>query len=136
MAKHNHEDADDSGSNAVRLDKWLWAARFFKTRALAHAAVEGGKVSVNGGRAKPGREVSVGQELSITTPSGEITVIVAALARQRGPAAVAALLYQETAASVAARRAAATLNEFVDRAGPAKRPYGEARRALRRLKEG
>jgi ribosome-associated heat shock protein Hsp15 len=87
----------------MRLDKWLWAARFFKTRRLAVEAIEGGRVSVNGDRAKPAKEVRVGDELAIRRPPYEHRVVVKGLALQRGSAAIAAQLYEETEESRARR---------------------------------
>jgi len=80
----------------MRLDKWLWVARFFKTRRLAVEAVEGGRVSVNGERAKPAKELKVGDALSIRRAPFEHRVVVRGLAAQRGSAAVAQALYDET----------------------------------------
>jgi ribosome-associated heat shock protein Hsp15 len=87
----------------VRIDKWLWAARFFKTRSVATEAVAGGPVKVNGERAKPSREVLVGDRLEIRRDQQRWTVDVRALAERRGPAAAAAELYEETEESKAAR---------------------------------
>lgn len=87
----------------VRLDKWLWAARFFKTRSLASEAVKGGKVHVNGSRVKPSRPLQVGDRLEITRGEVHQTVIVQGLSDRRGPATVAAELYEETADSIARR---------------------------------
>lgn len=81
---------------AVRLDKWLWAARFFKTRSLATDAVKGGKVHVNGERAKPGKDARAGMSLRVRTQGAEFEIVIVALSDQRGPAAAAALLYEET----------------------------------------
>jgi ribosome-associated heat shock protein Hsp15 len=86
-----------------RLDKWLWCARFFKTRSLATEAVLGGRVHVNGERVKPAKDVAVGDTLEITVATVRRTVVVSALADQRGPASVAATLYEETPESVEAR---------------------------------
>ncbi|HTO19319.1 MAG TPA: S4 domain-containing protein [Pseudomonas sp.] len=91
----------------VRLDKWLWAARFFKTRALAKAAIEGGKVQHRGERCKPGKEPKVGEEYLIRTGFDERTVRVLALSDVRRGAPEAQLLYQETEESVARREEAA-----------------------------
>jgi ribosome-associated heat shock protein Hsp15 len=92
---------------AVRIDKWLWAARFFKTRSLATEAVAGGRVHVNGSRVKPAREVRVGETVEVTLGAGlKRTVIVDALADRRGPATAAATLYTETQESLAARERA------------------------------
>ena len=89
----------------VRLDKWLWAARFFKTRSLASEAIQGGKVHLNGQRVKPSKEVHVGQELTVRAGWSERTVIVTAISARRGPASVAQGLYAETEASLARRSA-------------------------------
>src|SRR5216117_3679409 len=88
----------------VRVDKWLWAARFFKTRGAATEAVLGGHVQVNGARVKPAREVVVGDRLEITRSSERWTVIVTGLADRRGSASVAATLYDETPESVDERQ--------------------------------
>ena len=87
----------------MRLDKWLWAARFFKTRTLAVEAVEGGRVSVNGDRAKPAKELRIGDTLSIRRPPFEHVVRVRELSDKRGSAAVAAALFEETEESRARR---------------------------------
>jgi ribosome-associated heat shock protein Hsp15 len=86
-----------------RVDRWLWAARFFKTRALARKAIEAGKVEVNDARAKPARNIGVGDHLRIGTPAATFEVIVDALNRQRRPAAEARQLYTETEESRIAR---------------------------------
>jgi ribosome-associated heat shock protein Hsp15 len=87
----------------MRLDKWLWAARFFKTRTLAVEAVTGGRVSINGEHAKPAKEVKVGDRIAIRRPPFEHVVVVKALSDKRGPAAAAALLYEESEESRARR---------------------------------
>lgn len=88
----------------VRLDKWLWAARFFKTRALATEAVQGGRVHLNGQRAKPSKDVRLGDELVITRPgAAPVTLHVRAVSDRRGPASEAQQLYEETAESTEAR---------------------------------
>ncbi len=87
----------------VRIDKWLWAARFFKSRSLATEAVKGGLVQANGARVKPSREIQAGDRLEITLGPERRTVVVAATAGRRGPAKEAALLYDETAESIAGR---------------------------------
>jgi ribosome-associated heat shock protein Hsp15 len=86
-------------SDRVRLDKWLWAARFFKTRSLATEAVAGGKVEVNGERAKPAKALKPGDEVRLRSGPCEHILIVRALAERRGSAAVAQTLYEETEAS-------------------------------------
>src|SRR5918994_6487361 len=97
----------EEGLGKVRLDKWLWAARFFKTRALAAEAVEGGKIQVNGDRPKRARPVQVGDELRIRLGPYEHIISVRALSDRRGPATQAAGLYEESAASRSAREALA-----------------------------
>jgi len=86
-------------SDRVRLDKWLWAARFFKTRSLATEAVAGGKVEVNGEHAKPAKAIKPGDEVRVRLGPYEHTLMVRALSERRGPASVAQTLYEETAAS-------------------------------------
>jgi ribosome-associated heat shock protein Hsp15 len=87
----------------VRLDKWLWAARFFKTRSLAVEALLAGRVDVNGAPAKPSREVHVGDTVCVRRPPSACTIVVRALSHVRGPAPVAQALYDETPESLAAR---------------------------------
>jgi len=89
--------------DCVRIDKWLWAARFFKTRSAATEAVLGGHVHVNDARVKPSKEVAEGDLVEVTRATERWTVVVTALAERRGPAAVAATLYEETPESAAAR---------------------------------
>src|SRR6478736_3514709 len=98
--------ANDSSSDrdGVRIDKWLWAARFFKTRSLATEAVLGGRVQLNGARVKPSKDVAVGDTLAVRNGEVQWTVAVRALAEKRGPASVAATLYEESPESVEARR--------------------------------
>ena len=120
----------------TRLDKWLWAARFFKTRALAADAIESGKVEVNGDRPKRGRAVHVGAHLMIRLGPYEHHVVVRGLSGRRGPAPVAKELYEETADSLAAReRVAERLRSapppvFYEGGRPTKRD----RRAIERLR--
>ncbi|MFQ5936695.1 MAG: RNA-binding S4 domain-containing protein, partial [Acidiferrobacterales bacterium] len=94
--------------HTVRLDKWLWAARFFKTRPLATEAVTGGKVYVNGVRAKPGRVLSVGDAVTVRRGPYLFDVIVRGLAGRRGPASLAAELYEESKESRENRARVAT----------------------------
>ena len=89
--------------NGVRIDKWLWAARFFKTRGAATEAVSGGHVHVDGERVKPARDVKVGDRLEIRRGQQRFTVTVMGLAERRGPASAAAELYEEDPESIAAR---------------------------------
>jgi ribosome-associated heat shock protein Hsp15 len=88
---------------SVRIDKWLWAARFFKTRALAQKACELGRIHSNAVQAKAAREVRVGDVLQVRNEGGEFVIVVLALSEMRGPAAVAQTLYRETEASKEAR---------------------------------
>ncbi|TMK74114.1 MAG: RNA-binding S4 domain-containing protein [Actinobacteria bacterium] len=89
--------------DAVRIDKWLWAARFFKTRGTASEAVLGGRVHVNGARVKPAKDVRVGDTVEVTMRTSRRTVRVRGLSEKRGPASVAATLYDETPESIQAR---------------------------------
>lgn len=91
----------------VRLDKWLWAARFFKTRAMATEAIEGGHVHLNGDKVKPARPVRLGDALRIQAAHGEFEIKVLGLADKRGPAEVARTLYEETPESMEKRARAA-----------------------------
>ena len=101
----------EKDDDRVRLDKWLWAARFFKTRALAKAAIEGGKVHCRGERCKPSKEPKVGDELMLRCGFDERTVIIRALSVVRRGAPQAQALYEETADSIARREAAAALRK-------------------------
>jgi ribosome-associated heat shock protein Hsp15 len=98
--------ADQETNTPIRLDKWLWAARFFKTRSLAAEAITGGKISINGDRAKPSRLVQCGDRLAIRRSPYEWVVIVKNVSRLRGPASQAQQLYEETEASARKREAA------------------------------
>ncbi len=125
----------DSGANSLRADKWLWAARWFKTRALAVEALNGGKVHVNGIRVKPSRPLHVGDELRIRRSFDEYVVHVRALSARRGPAADARQLYEETAASIAAREQLAEQRKLQapSVAHPDRRPDKRARRQIVRF---
>ncbi len=100
--------ATETQDNAMRLDKWLWAARFYKTRTLAAEAVAGGKVKLNGERVKPAKVVRVNDAVRIARGPYEYVVRVLALSARRGSAKEAALLYEESESSQAARQALAT----------------------------
>ncbi len=119
----------------VRLDKWLWAARFFKTRALAVAAISGGHVHVNGQRVKPSRAVNVGDRLRIVRGHSTFEVVVRGLSERRGPAREAQQLYEETAESRARREREAEQRRLLRASGPvpAERPDRRARRRARAL---
>ena len=121
---------------SVRLDRWLWAARFFKTRSLAKTAIEGGKVHLDQHRVKPAKEVRIGQTLEIRKGDTVFEVVVDALSDKRGSAPVAQTLYTETEASVEQRHADAARRRM-ERAGlkvPESKPSKKQRRDLRRLK--
>ncbi len=120
---------------AVRIDKWLWAARFYKTRSAATEAVAGGKVEVNGERAKPARPVRPGDEIVVRQSPYQYAVVVTATGERRGSAAAAQALYRETDASRAAReRLAEQLRLAPKPVFSAGRPDKKERRALDRLR--
>ena len=126
-----------SPPDRLRLDKWLWAARFFKTRSLAKAAIEGGKVQLGGQRVKVSKEICVGDNLQIRQGWDQKEVVVMALSDQRRGAPEAQRLYEETPRSVqrreeeaAARKAAGGM---IDR--PARRPTKKQRRQIHRFKD-
>src|SRR5450830_443928 len=102
---------DDHAETKYRLDKWLWAARFFKTRSIATTAIETGKVHVDGDREKPTKEVKVGQVIHIRNKDFEVEVDVVALSNMRRGAPEAALLYAETTASISKRENAKATGE-------------------------
>jgi len=116
----------EGGARRVRLDKWLWAARFYKTRSQSSAAIKGGKVEAAGDRAKPSHKVGVGDTLSIRKGPYEFVVEVTGLAERRGSAEIARGLYTETADSVAQREDIAT-RIAADRAAMPKRWAGGGR---------
>jgi ribosome-associated heat shock protein Hsp15 len=125
--------------NKVRIDKWLWAARFFKTRSIATKAVSGGLVHVNGERCKPSREVSPGDELRITRGKEEFVIVVTGLRERRGSATLARALYDETEASLKARETAREqrrLMAAVRGLDPVRRPSKRGRRLIRRFIRG
>ncbi len=117
------KNTNTNTNTKVRLDKWLWAARFFKTRSLATNAVSGGKVYLNEQRIKPAKEVHIGDKLKIRTGYTERTVIVQALSIQRRSATEAVLLYKETPESIEKREQARLLH----RQNAALRPRGMGR---------
>ena len=130
------DDEDDAPAGKVRLDKWLWAARFFKTRALAAEAIDGGKVDVNGDRAKRSKLLQVGDHVRLRNGAIEWQLSVTAIAGRRGSAHVAQTLYEESADGKTRRLA---LQEQL-RTMPTAFAHGESRpgkqdrRAMRRLK--
>lgn len=122
-------------SEGIRIDKWLWAARFFKTRSMAQNAVAGGKVHVDGQRVKPARDVKPGDRLAITKGTVEFEVTVDAVTDKRGPAKQAETLYTESPESME-RRERARVAQKTRPPAPEKKPDKRQRRRLQRLKEG
>ncbi len=122
---------DQSADGKCRLDKWLWAARFYKTRSLATDAIDGGKVHLDGDRVKPAKEVRVGQLIHIRRKELDMEVVVKALSVTRRGAPEAALLYDETPESIAKRDDAAVTKE----ADHAKRERGAGRPTKRQLRD-
>ncbi len=122
-------------NDKVRIDKWLWAARFFKTRSLAAKAVSGGHVHVNSQRIKPSRLLQVGDELQIRRGWTEFVVIGQELSRRRGPAPVARTLYQETEDSLLQRERGAEQRrmERISQPRPDRRPDKRDRRKIRKF---
>jgi ribosome-associated heat shock protein Hsp15 len=136
MARPDHDDEAPAPAGKVRLDKWLWAARFFKTRALAAEAIDGGKVDVNGDRAKRSKLIQAGDRVQLRQGPVEWCVDVRDVSERRGPAEVARTLYEETVDGRARReRVQEQLRQM-----PTAFAYGDSkpgkrdRRALRRLK--
>ena len=120
----------------MRIDKWLWAARFFKTRALAVRACELGRIDSNGQKAKPAREVHTGDRLHIRNEGGEFQVDVLGLSEVRGPAAIAQTLYRETEESAELRKKVAAERKAIAQAFPMgeSKPSKRDRRELNRLR--
>ena len=120
----------------MRLDKWLWAARFYKTRRLAVEAIEKNQVQVNGDKAKPARTVNIEDTLTIQKSGETFIVIIDDLSDIRGPAKVAALLYHETEESLTKRMADRELKKLVHNPKPDKAPDKKDRQKLRDLRKG
>ncbi|MBD8163771.1 ribosome-associated heat shock protein Hsp15 [Erwinia persicina] len=123
-------------SEGVRLDKWLWAARFYKTRADAREMVEGGKVHYNGQRSKPSKQVEVAAELTLRQGNDQRTVVIEAISDKRGPATVAQQLYRETAESIEKREKVALARKMnaLTMPHPDRRPDKKERRDLMKFK--
>ncbi len=123
----------------IRLDKWLWTARFFKTRKLAADAISGGKVHVNNQRAKPGKDIKPGTLLSISKDGLRWDITIIALSKQRRPASEAVLLYEETAESLAKRQRQIIQQreqrELFDFSGQDHKPNKKERRLIHRFKQ-
>ncbi len=122
---------------STRLDKWLWAARFFKTRSVAREAVSGGKVHLNGNRAKPGRSLNIGDELRIQRGEEEYTITVLELSVRRGPAVVARTFYEESEESRLKREQLSEQRklEHQQHANRERRPDKRQRRRIVRFKQ-
>lgn len=138
MAHRRHDDEEDDdggGGNSLRVDKWLWCARFFKTRGLAQEAVDGGHVQLNGDRIKASRQVKPGDRLQIVRDRERFVVDVISIPERRGPAPEARSHYAETPESEAAR---AAVREFNRLSGPVSsgRPDKRERRDLMRVFKG
>lgn len=126
----------ESSVEPVRIDRWLWAARIFKTRNRAKEAVAGGKVHVNGSRVKPSRAVRVGETLSVTRERESIDLVVKSLSNRRGPASVAEELYDETSESIERRQQRSQQRGLLKDGfiASAKKPDKGERREIRRFK--
>ena len=120
---------------SMRVDKWLWAARFFKTRSISKAAIEGGKVHHNGERVKVSKEVRVGMELTIQQGFDRKTIVIKALSANRGAAPIAQQLYDETEVSVARRELLTTQRKLHNLARPEHRPSKKDRRQISKFKQ-
>ena len=120
---------------SMRVDKWLWAARFFKTRSIAKNAIEGGKVHHNGERVKVSREVRVGMELTIQQGIDKKTVVIKELSDVRGPAPVAQKLYEETEVSITRRELIASQRKLHNLARPDHRPSKKDRRDISKFRQ-
>lgn len=127
----------EAESKSVRLDKWLWAARFYKTRSIAREMIEGGKVDYNGSRAKPSRTVEVGARVRLLQGNDRREIIIRAISDVRGPASVAQTLYEETPESIQKREELQRIRKMATLIDPRPdtRPNKKERRALLSLKE-
>ncbi len=128
---------EDSGADRLRIDRWLWCARFFKSRSAAAEAVRGGRVRLNGGRVKPAHDVKPGDAVTIElgTRRDEREVTIAAIPARRGPASEAAMCYVESEESVARRRAAAEARALAPPPPTLGRPDKRTRRLLLRARD-
>lgn len=130
MPKQHEAESMD----AMRIDKWLWAARFFKTRSITKAAIEGGKVHHNNERVKVSRDVRIGMQLTIQQGFDKKTVVVKALSSVRGGAPIAQQLYEETTESIERRELHASQRKLHNLARPDHRPSKKDRRDINRFK--
>jgi ribosome-associated heat shock protein Hsp15 len=132
---HDQPDSTQNSTHSLRIDKWLWCARFFKSRSVAQQAVEGGHVQVNGERAKASRQVKVGDRLRITRERERFEVEVIGIPERRGPATEARTHYAESAESEAARAAAREFNRLAAPVASG-RPDKRERRDLLKFQKG
>ncbi|GAA5007413.1 S4 domain-containing protein [Acinetobacter puyangensis] len=135
MKKQTHPSSEKPSLEAMRIDKWLWAARFFKTRSIAKAAIEGGKVHHQGDRVKVSRDVRVGMELTIQQGFDKKTVVVKALSGIRGGAPQAQLLYDETEVSIARHELISAQRKLNNMARPEHKPNKRDRRQIHRFQQ-
>lgn len=136
MANSKKNNDSSTEKTGVRIDKWLWAARFYKTRSLARQMVEGGKVEYEGVRAKPSRNVELGAKIKLLQGYSRKEVIVKVISDVRGPASVAVTMYEETPESIARREEEARLNKLsaLINPHPDAKPNKKERRELDSLK--
>jgi ribosome-associated heat shock protein Hsp15 len=132
---NDQRDSPQPGTQSIRIDKWLWCARFFKSRSLAQQAVDGGHVQVNGERAKASRQVKVGDRLRITRERERFEVLIVGIPERRGPATEARTHYAESAESEAARAAVREFNRLTAPVASG-RPDKRERRDLLRFQKG
>jgi len=132
---HDQPDSPQPSTDSLRIDKWLWCARFFKSRSLAQQAVEGGHVQVNGERAKASRQVKVGDRLRITRERERFEVEIIGIPERRGPSTEARTHYAESAESEAARAAVREFNRLTAPV-PSGRPDKRERRDLLKFQKG
>ncbi len=137
MKGNSKTNNDPATVTRVRLDKWLWAARFYKTRAIAKHAIEGGKVRCESSRTKPSKEIEVGMQISLRQGFDEKAVVVKALSEQRRGAPEAQLLYEETSESVERRQRNAEQRKAQPRHWQsASKPNKKQRRLIQKFKQG
>lgn len=130
MTKTNKQNSPQTEQENVRLDKWLWAARFYKTRTLAKEMIDGGKVHYNGQRTKPNKSVEIGDKIKLRQGNDEKEVLVLALSSQRRGAPEAQKLYQETEQSLIQREKMALARKMNAMPNPERRPNKKERREL------
>ncbi len=136
--KNKQKKFTENKTSTIRLDKWLWAARFYKTRSLATEAIKGGKVHLNGHRVKPSHHIELEDQLRIKKESIEKTIIIKILSDKRGPATMAQTLYEETQESLTKREKSAEERKAIYAGMPQhalKRPSKKDRRKIIRFKQ-